>query len=334
MLAGILEPDAGAINTVGRVTSLLELGAGFQSEYTGRENIYLYGALLGLRKRQIDSRFEQIVEFSELGSFIEYPVKNYSSGMYMRLGFAVAVHLDPEILLIDEVLAVGDAHFQQKCYDHLERLRADGKTIVLVSHDLDSVRRFCERAIWLDHGRLLADGPAGRSVDAYLQASARRPAEAAGERDVPGYGKVTGQLEISAVRLLGVDGRETRSLDATEPLTLEITYRAKQRILRPSITVDVFRNDGIHCTQVNSDADGVAPVLPEGEGVIQLRFRRIALSAGTYDISIGVIDATTRRMHDFHERQYPFTIRGGLALVSLEHDWTISPAVSTSPSLD
>lgn len=171
LLSQILTPDEGTLEITGRVSSLLELGAGFQPEYTGRENVYLYGALLGLRRRDIVREYESILEFSELEHFIDYPVKNYSSGMYTRLGFSVAVHLEPDILLIDEVLAVGDASFQQKCYEHLNRLRARGCTIILVSHDLASVDKFCERGIWLDHGRLLADGDTDRTIQTYLDAT-------------------------------------------------------------------------------------------------------------------------------------------------------------------
>ncbi len=171
LLSQILTPDAGSLEIVGRVSSLLELGAGFQPEYTGRENVYLYGSLLGLRKRDIVRAYESIVDFSELGHFIDYPVKNYSSGMYTRLGFSVAVHLEPDILLIDEVLAVGDASFQAKCFEHLERLRASGCTIILVTHDMPSVSKFCERGMWLDRGRLMADGDPDRTIQAYMDAS-------------------------------------------------------------------------------------------------------------------------------------------------------------------
>jgi lipopolysaccharide transport system ATP-binding protein len=170
LLSQILTPDEGTLEICGRVSSLLELGAGFQPEYTGRENIYLYGSLLGLRRRDIVRAYESIVEFSELEHFIDYPVKNYSSGMYTRLGFSVAVHLDPDILLIDEVLAVGDASFQQKCFEHLSRLRVKGCTIILVSHDMHAVAKFCEQAMWLNQGRLMATGETDKTIQCYLEA--------------------------------------------------------------------------------------------------------------------------------------------------------------------
>jgi lipopolysaccharide transport system ATP-binding protein len=327
LLAGILFVDEGSIETHGRVSSLLELGAGFQGEYTGRENIFLYGALLGLSRRDIQQKFDQIVEFSELGPFIEYPVKNYSSGMYMRLGFAVAVHLDPEILLVDEVLAVGDAHFQQKCFDHMEALREANTTIVLVSHDLDSVRRFCGRAIWLDHGHVAADGPSGETTERYLDAVAGQPTLATGAGvEVPGFGRLTGEVQILSVRLLGEGGRETRSLFPEEPLEIEIRYRSERGGQRLQVILHVFRsNDGLLCTEANSVDDYFDALLPPGEGFITLRYPRLSLSSGTYDISILLLDRDTGRMHDYHEHRHPFTIRGGNALVSLEREWAVRP---------
>src|SRR5438105_646822 len=199
VLAGILRPDGGKVITGGRVSSLLELGAGFQPEYTGRENIYLYGVLLGLRRKEVRRQFDEIVEFSELGGFIDQPVKSYSSGMYMRLGFAVAVHLEPDILLLDEILAVGDASFQKKCFEHLRKLRERGVTIVLVSHDLDSVRNFCERVIWLDRGRIAADGSPDASIKSYLELSADR---AQGTDQLPGFEPAPGEVEVQSVRWL------------------------------------------------------------------------------------------------------------------------------------
>jgi ABC-2 type transport system ATP-binding protein len=322
LLAGILAPDRGSVEIAGRVSSLLELGAGFQGEYTGRENIYLYGVLLGLRRHQIEERFDDIVAFSELGSMIEYPVKNYSSGMYMRLGFAVAVHLDPDILLIDEVLAVGDAHFQQKCFEYLDGLRAAGRTIVLVSHDLESVRRFCERAIWIDHGRVSADGPPEQTIQSYLDATARRPVRAPGEDyEVPGFGRLTGDVRITSVRLLGNQG-ETRSLSPQDRLTLEIGY-ASDVSSGVGVQVNVFRNDGTHCTDANSYDEGVPLRLKRGSGSVRLTFPRLGLNTGTYDISIGIFDPAAHRFHDFHERRYPFTVRGGHAVVSIDHTWDL-----------
>ena len=174
MLTGILPPTTGRVRTHGRIGALIEVGAGFHPDLSGRENIYLNGSILGLSRREIATRFDQIVAFAGLEKFIDTPVKRYSSGMYMRLGFSIAAHLDPEILLVDEVLAVGDAYFQNKCLRHLRQFVAQGGTVLLVSHATEQVRGFCDRCLWLDHGQLLRDGPAGEVLDEYMQMVARR----------------------------------------------------------------------------------------------------------------------------------------------------------------
>jgi ABC-type polysaccharide/polyol phosphate transport system ATPase subunit len=177
LISKILEPTTGSVSVRGKVSALLELGTGFHPDLTGRENIYLNGSLLGLSRKEMAARYDSIVDFSELGEFIDTPIKHYSSGMVMRLGFAVAINVDPNILLTDEVLAVGDEAFQRKCLEYIAELRRRGVTIVFVSHALDAVRGLCKRAIWLDHGKLIADGPAGEVIDRYLAYENERHAE-------------------------------------------------------------------------------------------------------------------------------------------------------------
>jgi ABC-type polysaccharide/polyol phosphate transport system ATPase subunit len=167
-ISRILKPDTGTIAVEGRVASLLEVGSGFHPELTGRENIYLNAAILGMSKKEVDARYDQIVHFSGIKGFIEQPVKNYSSGMYVRLGFSVAIHVDPDVLIVDEVLAVGDAAFQVKSRQKFAEFQEAGKTIILVSHSMSAVREFCDRAAWLDKGRIAASGPADSVVEAYL----------------------------------------------------------------------------------------------------------------------------------------------------------------------
>src|ERR1700676_5497691 len=170
LVAGITKPTSGAVRVTGRISALIELGAGFHPEISGRENVYINGIMLGLTKRQIQNRFDDIVDFAELREFIDAPVKTYSSGMYMRLGFAVAIHVDPDVLLVDEVLAVGDEGFTHKCLDQFAEFRRRGKTILLVTHSLGLVERFCDEALWLDSGRVRAHGDPRRVIDAYLAA--------------------------------------------------------------------------------------------------------------------------------------------------------------------
>lgn len=168
LMTKIIYPNKGTINTYGKLTSLLELGAGFHPDFTGRENIYFNASIFGLTKKEIDSRLDSIIEFSELEEFIDNPVRTYSSGMYMRLAFSVAINVDAEILLIDEILAVGDQHFQEKCFNKLQELKASGKTIVIVTHDMNSVKNLCDRAIWIYEGKIRLDGESNKVVDEYL----------------------------------------------------------------------------------------------------------------------------------------------------------------------
>jgi lipopolysaccharide transport system ATP-binding protein len=326
LLSGIISPDAGQLTISGRVSSLLELGAGFQAEYTGRENVFLYGAILGLRRREIEQRFDEIVAFAELEEFIDTPVKNYSSGMYMRLGFAVAVTLEPEILLIDEVLAVGDSQFQMKCYAHLRRLRRDGATIVLVSHDLSSINRLCERAVWLDSGHLAAEGPTDSVIQSYLETGARR-ASGGGDKTLvgPQGSRLTGELAIQSVRYLDDQGRPLLAVRSGRPLTLEIRYLAQRELEMVDLDVTVFRNDGVRCL----DTPHSTP-LPAGEGAIRVRFPTLSLGAGLYDITIAIYDPVRHAVHQYHDRMYPFTVqddRPAPALVWLPYEWEVAAAV-------
>jgi ABC-type polysaccharide/polyol phosphate transport system ATPase subunit len=333
LLSQILVPDDGELTIRGRVSSLLELGAGFQPDYTGRENVFLYGGILGLRRAEIQRRYEEIVEFSELGEFIDYPVKNYSSGMYTRLGFSVAVHLDPDILLIDEVLAVGDQSFQQKCYEHLHKLRARGCTIVLVSHDLDSVNRFCERAIWLNHGQLAADGSTDRTIEAYVDAAAdersvrRKEAAEPAERPMEA-GNDGPDIVITSVSYLGPDGAQTRRVESGKPLRLEIRYEARQEVRALELGVTVFRSDGIRCIDAPLYTAREKMPIPRGAGKLVLDFPAFNLQAGQYDITLAMFDPVRRRFHEYQDRRYPFTVSdlrstGGVAWI--DYSWTLQP---------
>ena len=172
LITKIIYPTKGSVETQGKLTSLLELGAGFHPDFSGRENIYFNASIFGLTRKEIDKRLNQIIEFSELQSFIDNPVRTYSSGMYMRLAFSVAINVDAEILLIDEILSVGDQHFQEKCFKKIEELKAEGKTIVFVTHGMGAVKRFCTRAVWLHQGKIKMDGKTDEVIDEYIKATA------------------------------------------------------------------------------------------------------------------------------------------------------------------
>src|SRR6266511_5724925 len=225
LVAGTAKPTSGALEVNGRVSALLEIGAGFHPDFSGRENAYLNGSILGLSRKAMDAAMPAVEAFADIGAFFDAPVKTYSSGMYMRLGFAVAVHLDPDVLLVDEVLAVGDEYFQHKCFAKIAEFRARKKTLVLVSHDLGAVGRLCELAICLDRGRVAASGPVRDVITAYhLEVGERELRERALRGEVGGRSG-SGEIEIVSASVLGHDGAPKTLLEIGDPASFEIRYR-------------------------------------------------------------------------------------------------------------
>ena len=221
ILTRITPPTRGTASIRGRVGSILEVGTGFHPELTGRENTFLNGAILGMKRREIKAKFDEIVEFSGIGKFIDTPVKRYSSGMYVRLAFAVAAHLDPEVLIIDEVLAVGDYEFQQRCMGRIEDISGSGRTVLFVSHDMQAITRLCNRAYWLHHGQVAADGPAEDVVARYLQDASGAASEVVFEPDrAPG----TDDVRLSGARVVDVNGETVSTVDVREPVGVEIRF--------------------------------------------------------------------------------------------------------------
>lgn len=250
ILSRITRPTSGKGVIYGRVGSLLEVGTGFHNELTGRENIYLNGAILGMSRREIDAKFEEIVEFSELGKFLDTPVKHYSSGMYMRLAFAIAAHLEPEILIVDEVLAVGDINFQRKCLAKMRDVGASGRTVIFVSHDMQAVTRLCERALWLRRGEIVRDGPAAETVAEYLHEQSRTGAERRWEDDETSPGNDV--VRLLAIRVCDESGKTLQAADIRKPVVIEMTYRvlAGGKVLIPNL--HFFNEQGI-CIFVSHD---------------------------------------------------------------------------------
>jgi lipopolysaccharide transport system ATP-binding protein len=221
IMTRITPPTEGSALIRGRVGSILEVGTGFHPELTGRENTYLNGAILGMKRREISARFDEIVEFSGIGKFIDTPVKRYSSGMYVRLAFAVAAHLDPEVLIIDEVLAVGDYEFQQRCMGRIEDISSSGRTVVFVSHDMQAITRLCSRAYWLDGGRVMSEGAAGDVVADYLQGASGSGAEASfAVEEAPG----TAELRLLSARVVDTSGETMHTVDVREPFGIELRF--------------------------------------------------------------------------------------------------------------
>ncbi len=282
-LARILVPDSGRVVTRGRISALLELGAGFHPELSGRDNVYLNGSILGLTKRDIDAKFDEIVSFAGLEQFIDTPVKNYSSGMYVRLGFSVAINVDPDILLVDEVLAVGDQAFQQRSAAKFAEFKDAGKTIVVVSHALGSVRELCDRVAWLDHGKVLETGDTAEIVSRY--------AEVAGIDD-ESSSRWTREAEITGVDF-GVDGDEV-NVTTFDPLEIRVHWMAEKPIENAEVKV-VVRQWGGGAVAESTSAEFGGFAIAKGPGSAVLRTDRLPLAKGTYVLDASITPLGSRK---------------------------------------
>ncbi|MBO9556697.1 ABC transporter ATP-binding protein [Cellulomonas sp.] len=315
ILAGVYRPTSGAVLVDGRVSALLELGAGFHGELTGRENIYLNGAILGLTKREVDAAIDQIIEFSGLGDFIDSPVKIYSSGMYVRLGFAIAVTVEPEILIVDEIIAVGDEEFQRKCFDHLFRLRNQGTTIVLVTHSMGLAAELCDSAVWLDHGVVRAIGAAPEVIDQYLaevnRAEAANVPAAAGtpEVDTPeGVARTgSGEVRVSGVELLGADGAPVSVLLTGEPLTVRVSYEVHEPVSEVSIALGFVHENGVGIAGTNTRQHGPRVDLEPGRGYIDYVFDELPLLPANWRLSTAV--RSRGHTYDHLDKAFPLAVR-------------------------
>jgi lipopolysaccharide transport system ATP-binding protein len=281
ILSRITAPTRGKISIHGRLGALLEVGTGFHTELTGRENVYLYGSILGMRKEEIRQKFDAIVEFSEIGSFLDTPVKRYSSGMYVRLAFAVAAHLDPDILLLDEVLAVGDLTFQRKCIDFTKGLQANGTTILFVSHNMFTIKNMCTRAIYLRGGKVAFDGPVDAALAVYEDDC--RTARPSWQPD-----HVEEAIAILDAQLTSENGDEKSIFDFGERMVCTIHYRAEKPIVRPNFILSIHRNDEVHCCNFSSEVDGAVFDSLIGEGVLTLVTPRLKLTSDGYMASVTV----------------------------------------------
>jgi ABC-type polysaccharide/polyol phosphate transport system ATPase subunit len=323
-VAKILRPDAGTISVEGKVSALLELGAGFHPELSGRENVYLNGTILGLSVKELDRRFDDIVGFAGLERFIDTPVKNYSSGMYVRLGFSVAINVDPDVLLVDEVLAVGDEQFQARCADKFAELRAQGKTIVLVSHSLGAMRTMCDHLVWLDHGKVRRAGDAADVIDEYTG----EMREARGEESGIGRRWGSGEAVIESMELLDKKGKPTTRLRTGDPATIRLHYRADERIPKPVFGIALHTREGIHVTGPNTLEARLPLKAIKGTGHVDLEVPRLLLLPGAYDISASLVDHEVLHTFDFHQRSLRFDVEPGKphetfgGVVSLGGSWS------------
>jgi ABC-type polysaccharide/polyol phosphate transport system ATPase subunit len=362
-VAGITRPNEGSVAVAGRISALIELGAGFHPEISGRENVFINGIMLGLTKREILKRFDEIVEFAELKDFIDAPVKTYSSGMYMRLGFAVAIHVDPDVLLIDEVLAVGDQSFTVKCLDKFADFRRRNKTILLVTHSLDLVEKFCDRALWLDKGKTLAEGEPRRVVAAYLidvekseeqelsTAEAVRVKSAAeGSAELPPGAPAGGpadsgapsdmfkategrwgsrEVEITQVTLTDGAGQPSHVFQSGDPIHVELKVRAHQATNDFVFGFGLFNADGICCYGTNTHLEELEPAELSGEGEVRFAIAQLDLVEGTYKIDVAAhkLDGYP---YDYHRLLYTFRVKSRTKDVGIyrpDHTWSFSPTI-------
>ncbi len=294
-IAKILTPDEGTISSRGRMAAMLEVGSGFHPELSGRENIFLNGAILGMSRKEIEKKFIDIVDFSGVGDFIDQPVKNYSSGMYVRLGFSVSIHVEPEILLVDEILAVGDMAFQRRCMSKFAEFRDEGRTVVVVSHGLEQMRTFCDEVAWLDHGRLQEVGPAAEVIDKYsVVANEVEEVEGGGRH----FG--TGEARIDRIELLDAQGRPVSRLDVGQEATIRMHYTCERAIEGAVFGASIDTSEGAVVWGLHGLDDDFVPVtLEPGSGHVDLRIPKMMLRPNEYVISAaiqpshltGVIDA-------------------------------------------
>ncbi len=363
LVAGITKPTSGTVAVRGRVSALIELGAGFHPEISGRENVFINGIMLGLTKREVEQRFDEIVDFAELRDFIDAPVKTYSSGMYMRLGFAVAIHVDPDVLLVDEVLAVGDEGFTHKCLDKFAEFKRRGKTTLIVTHTLGLVERFCDEAVWLDAGRKRAEGHPKRVIDAYvtdierheesfLAAADRRaqqeparpdraPAPAAVD-DTADLSKAaegrwgSGPVEIVDVALVTRDGEPTHVVHSGEPVTVRLGVRTPTPVDDFVFGVGIFSADGVMVYGTNTGVEGLEGASLNGAAEVRLEIDALDLGEGTYKLDVAV-HKRDGAPYDYHRLLHTFRVKSPVKDAGLyrpRHRWMFAGDVRVHARAD
>lgn len=312
LIAGIHRPTRGTVTTHGRVSALLELGAGFHPELSGRDNIYLNGAILGLSRRQIETALDQIVQFSGLADSIDTPVKVYSSGMYVRLGFSIAVTLDPEILVVDEIIAVGDEDFQRRCFDHIHELRRRGVTIVLVTHSMSLARTLCDHAAWLDHGQLKVEGPPLEVVDAYLATVNEAESQRLRQDSEVSYDasrRGSGEVRVSQVEFLGPDGHAGPTGISGQPLTVRMRYEVQTPIDGVVFGLGFHHESGAHLAGPNTQASGMGAIRLDRDGCLDYRLDPLPFTPGVYLVTAAVVDRTLLHVYDYRDRAFELHVQ-------------------------
>jgi ABC-type polysaccharide/polyol phosphate transport system ATPase subunit len=367
LVAGITKPTSGTVLVDGRISALIELGAGFHPEISGRENVFINGIMLGLTKKEITQRFDEIVEFAELKDFIDAPVKTYSSGMYMRLGFAVAIHVDPDVLLVDEVLAVGDEGFTHKCLDKFSEFKRRGKTILLVTHSLGLVERFCDDAVWLDHGEKKAQGDPKRVIGQYLldvesaeegylaQEDAKAKEEVAAAEQVAATSSATtaedtadsepknmfqanegrwgsGGVAITGVTLKDKSGAAGHVFHSGEPMAIELALKADKPCHDFVFGVAMFNTDGTCVYGTNTDIEEFEAESLTGESTVTFDIETLELVEGTYKLDVAV-HRKDGAPYDYHRLLYTFRVKSrtkDAGIYRPRHQWKFSDSAKLS----
>ena len=357
LITGIYKPDTGTVEVHGRVAALIELGAGFHPDFTGRENLYLGGIMYGLTRKEIDARFDDIVHFAELEDVIDDPVRTYSSGMFMRLGFSLAIHVDPDVLLIDEVLSVGDAGFTSKCKERITKLRKDGKTLLMVSHDLDAVERWCDEVLWIHKGEVKDRGEPRRVIDQYLEymnsleeeelfkeSEERIEAQEkeAGERREPGVDADDGdvmrwggrELELLGCELIGKDNTPHLVYDTEDPCTLVMSYTMHEPVKDVVFGIAIHRTDGVLVYGSNTAIEKIEfPELPES-GTVSIHFDRLGFLEGEYRVDIAA-HSDEGYPYDYHKHLCTFRVKSKTEQVGVcepPHSWKLQAVQSGGES--
>ena len=342
LIGGVGKPDEGSIHIIGKIGALIDLGAGFHPDLTGRENIFINGVISGLTRQEVERRFDAIVDFAELEQFINSPLRTYSTGMQMRLGFSIAAHVEPEILLIDEALAVGDIAFQQKCLERITHFKESGCTILLVSHDANLIGRECDEALWLRSGRLVSYGPASIVADQYLgerksETERRTPREWPVMKTRMGTELMINEnrigsmeMEITDLRLIDRAGNLSSEINSGDPLRIEIDYKCPQPISQPIFGVVITREDNLNLFDANTE--GFSPSVLQGRGKVTLEIDRLDLTEGLYYLDIGIYKPDWSYAFDYHWHAYTVNVHAGQGTEGLllpPHRWLMEEAAVT-----
>lgn len=335
ILTGVLNPTEGELSVYGKISALLELGAGFNMEFTGIENIYLNGTIMNIPRSEMEKRIDDIIAFADIGDHIYQPVKTYSSGMFVRLAFAVAINVDPDILIVDEALAVGDTRFQLKCMDKFVEFMENGKTVLFVSHDINSIKRFCKRTIWINNGRMIMDGETDEVTDNYLdflkselpieEYLERKNNPSAVEENQEEEQAVSEIAEFRDISILDKNGNEIQDIVHGENVTIRINYEVKdENVNEPVIGLAIRTIDNKYICGLNTLLDDVKVNWTKGMNTIDLTYEKFNLTGGNYYFDVAIFDKTATVPIDYRAKIKTFFVKMGYiaeGVVVLNHHW-------------